>query len=84
MEVAFNIGIDARKLTDFGIGTYIRHLVDSLALIDDENQYVLFARPEHQDRLAHLPENFRVVPEPAPVYSIRELIVLSWRLLRLK
>jgi glycosyltransferase involved in cell wall biosynthesis len=82
--VAFNIGIDARKLTDFGIGTYIRHLVDSLALIDDENQYVLFARPEHQDRLAHLPENFRVVPEPAPVYSIRELIVLSWRLFRLR
>ena len=77
--MAFNIGIDARKLTDFGIGTYIRNLVDSLAQIDDQNRYVLFARPEHQSRLIHLPDNFHVVSEPAPVYSVRELLVLSWR-----
>lgn len=82
--MAFTIGIDARKLTDFGIGTYIRNLVDSLAVVDSENRYVLFARPEHQDRLWHLPENFHVVPEPAPVYSVRELLILSWRLLRLR
>jgi glycosyltransferase involved in cell wall biosynthesis len=82
--VAFNIGIDVRKLTDFGIGTYIRNLVESLAVIDSDNRYVLFARPEHQPRLIHLPDNFHVVPEPAPVYSIRELLVLSWRLLRLR
>jgi len=80
--VAFNIGIDARKLTDFGIGTYIRNLVQSLAAIDGDNRYILFSRPEHLDRLQDLPDNFRVVAEPSPVYSVRELVTLSWRLLR--
>jgi glycosyltransferase involved in cell wall biosynthesis len=77
-----HIGIDVRKLTDFGIGTYIRHLVAALAEIDEENQYVLFSRPEHRHRLEPLPENFRVVDEASPVYSMRELLTLSWRLLR--
>jgi glycosyltransferase involved in cell wall biosynthesis len=80
--VPLSIGIDVRKLTDFGIGTYIRNLVDSLAEIDQSNTYVLFSRPEHQERLEHLPENFCVVPEPSPVYSVREFLTLSWRLFR--
>jgi glycosyltransferase involved in cell wall biosynthesis len=82
--VAYNIGIDARKLTDFGIGTYIQNLIEALAKIDRENQYVLFARPEHVEHLEYLPDNFRTVVEQSPVYSIRELLVLAWRLLRLR
>ena len=82
--MAYNIAIDARKLTDFGIGTYIRHLIFALAEIDRENRYLLFARPSHYQRLATLPDNFKVIEEPTPVYSLRELLVLSWRLLRLR
>jgi alpha-1,3-rhamnosyl/mannosyltransferase len=78
------IGIDARKLTDFGIGTYVRNLVESLAEIDSENRFVLFAGKRHRDLLEHLPENFKIVVEDAPVYSLRELVTLSWKLLRLR
>ncbi len=78
------IGIDARKLTDFGIGTYITNLVRGLAEIDQENRYVLFVGPPGRDLLADLPENFRLVYEHSPVYSLRELLVLSWKLFRLK
>ena len=38
------IGIDARKLHDFGIGTYIRNLVRHLARLDHETDYVLLCR----------------------------------------
>jgi glycosyltransferase involved in cell wall biosynthesis len=77
------IGIDARKVADFGIGTYIRGLVLALAEIDHDNRYVLLVSPEGRDALAGLPENFRLVQERSPVYSVRELLTLSWRLQRL-
>ncbi len=35
------IVLDARRIADFGIGTYIRNLVRSLAKIDNANQYTL-------------------------------------------
>ena len=78
------IGIDARKLTDFGIGTYISNLLCALAEIDWENEYVLFVGTPARDLPAHRPENFQLVFEKAPVYSARELTTLSWKLLRLK
>ncbi len=76
----YTIGIDARKLGDFGIGTYIRNLIAGLAEIDRENRYVVFVGREAP---LDLPENFRTVVERSPVYSIRELVALSWRLHRL-
>jgi alpha-1,3-rhamnosyl/mannosyltransferase len=79
--VPYTIGIDARKLGDFGIGTYVRNLVAGLAEIDHENRYVLFVGQQFPP---DLPENFRVVVERSPVYSIRELVALSWRLHRLE
>ena len=36
------IGIDARKLHDFGIGTYIRNLLRQLARMDDRTEFVVF------------------------------------------
>lgn len=80
--MAYRIGIDARKLTDFGIGTYIQNLLPALARIDDRNQYLIFARPEHEDYLAELPDNFRFVPENAKGYTARELVALPWQILR--
>lgn len=83
--MAYTIGIDARKIQDFGIGTYIRQLIFALAEIDRENNYVVFYRTASAGAaLADLPENFRAVAERSPVYSVREMIALSWRLFRLK
>ena len=79
--MAYTIGIDARKLTDFGIGTYVRNLVQALARLDHENRYILFCGRDIPD---HLPQNFRIVTENSPVYSVREQFALSWRLFRLK
>jgi glycosyltransferase involved in cell wall biosynthesis len=80
----FTIGLDARKIQDFGIGTYVRNLVRALARVDAENRYVLLVRPADKEALPPLPENFRTVIESSPVYSPRELVALSWRLFRLR
>jgi glycosyltransferase involved in cell wall biosynthesis len=82
--LAHNICIDARKLVDFGIGTYIRNLITTISELDAENQYVVFVGPQHRDSFLDLPDNFRTVVERSPSYSMRELITLSWRLFRLR
>lgn len=66
------IAIDARKLRDFGIGTYIRNLVEQLARLDRTTEYVLLLSPEDVEFAAGLGENFRGVPEGARPYSIGE------------
>jgi glycosyltransferase involved in cell wall biosynthesis len=68
------IGIDARKLHDFGIGTYIRNLLRQLARLDRETEFVLFARPDDREGLAALGENFRVVAETSGNYSVSEQV----------
>ncbi len=76
------IGIDARKLHDFGIGTYIQNILRQLARIDREWEYVLLCRPDDRDWLSHLGPNFRPVIVRAAPYSISEQFSVPWRLLR--
>ena len=76
------IAIDARKLHDFGIGTYIRNLLRQLARMDRENEYVLLCQEADMEVGAHLGENFRTVLEPSPNYSLREQIHVPWVLMR--
>ena len=66
------IAIDARKLRDYGIGTYIRNVLRHLARIDRSTEFVLLCRPVDADGLSELGDNFRVVPERAGPYSVRE------------
>jgi glycosyltransferase involved in cell wall biosynthesis len=66
------IAIDARKLHDFGIGTYIRNLVRGLARLDRENEYVLLCRPDDIALAHELGPNFRGVVETARPYSMSE------------
>ena len=68
------IAIDARKLDDFGIGTYIRNLLRGLAQIDKTTEYVLFCKPADAAMAGELGPNFRAVPEKAARYSIAEQI----------
>ena len=53
-----HIVIDARRIRDFGIGTYIRNLVHALGGIDRDNHYTLVSGPADVRTLAGLPENF--------------------------
>jgi glycosyltransferase involved in cell wall biosynthesis len=76
------VAIDARKLHDFGIGTYIRNLLRQLARTDRDTEYVLLCREADLDVGAQLGENFRAVLEPSPNYSLREQIHVPWVLRR--
>ena len=78
------IAIDARKLHDFGIGTYIRNLLRHLARIDRENEYVLLCHEPDIGVADALGENFRTLLEPAANYSLSEQIHIPLVLLREK
>ena len=66
------VGIDARKLADFGIGTYIRGLLRGLVALNTGNEYVAFAPAG-----AQLPDGVEHVVVDAPHYSLRELFVVG-------
>jgi len=54
-----HIVIDARRIRDFGIGTYIRNLIRALAALDQSNRYTLVAAEDDAGTLPELPSNFR-------------------------
>jgi len=76
------VAIDARKLHDFGIGTYIRNLLRQLARIDCDTEYVLLCQQPDLEVGTQLGPNFRTVLEPSPNYSLREQIRVPWVLRR--
>jgi glycosyltransferase involved in cell wall biosynthesis len=76
------IAIDARKLRDYGIGTYVRNLLRHLSRIDSKTEYVLFCRAKDCGIVEELGENFRAVPEPARPYSVSEQLRIPMDLRR--
>jgi len=78
------IGIDARKLHDFGIGTYIRNLLRQLARLDTQTEFVLLARPDDVADLSAIGPNFRAVATRAGNYSIAEQLTIPLALKREK
>jgi glycosyltransferase involved in cell wall biosynthesis len=76
------IALDARKLHDFGIGTYIRNVLRGLARIDHDTEYVLLCREEDCTLAASLGSNFRSVLDRSPSYSLREQFSIPWALRR--
>ena len=76
------IGIDARKLHDFGIGTYIRNLLRQLARMDRQTEFVILCRPDDCAMVTALGENFRGVVETAGNYSLLEQVKIPLALKR--
>ncbi len=74
------IAIDARKLNDFGIGTYVRHLIKYLGKIDQENDYLLISHPEDKECIQALCPDARLVPVSSRNYSISEHITIPAKL----
>ena len=72
------VAIDARKLHDFGIGTYIRNLLRELARIDHDTEFVLLCGEADLGVGRQLGPNFRCVLEPSPNYSLREQLHVPW------
>ena len=56
------IAIDVRKISDFGIGTYIRNVVRTLGRLQHDNEYVLVGNTEKILAIGPLPQNFHTAP----------------------
>ncbi|MEO8034820.1 MAG: glycosyltransferase family 1 protein [Acidobacteriota bacterium] len=65
------IGIDARKIRDFGIGTYIRGLMRGLDALEGDEEYVAWVPA---DAVSLVPRRFTAVVENTPNYGLRELL----------
>jgi glycosyltransferase involved in cell wall biosynthesis len=55
------VAIDIRRMTEFGIGTYIRNVVRTLARLDRDSQYFLIGSPAKVAECGSLPPNFQSV-----------------------
>src|SRR3990172_5536613 len=71
------IGIDVRKINDFGIGTYIQNLVKHLLEFDKQNQYFLFFHHRDIENFSYPKEQVVKLVNNSPKYSIREHFSLS-------
>jgi glycosyltransferase involved in cell wall biosynthesis len=78
-----HIAIDARRIRDFGIGTYIRSLVHALGGVDRENHYSLVTHPSDARLLAGLPENFRSAVYSRDDHSVLDQLTFPMYLRRL-
>src|SRR3979411_1242089 len=68
---SMKIAIDIRRMTEFGVGTYIRNVVRSLGKLDRENKYLLVGLPAKVKEMGSLPPNFHTVPLMEPERSIK-------------
>jgi len=65
------VAIDIRRMTEFGIGTYIRNVVRTLARLDRDSKYFLIGLPSKVDECGPLPANFHAVPLPDRENTLR-------------
>jgi len=66
------IVLDARHIRDFGIGTYIRNLVHTLAHIERQEEFFLICSTTNEADFSGLPANFHVVPYAQSDQSMRD------------
>jgi len=60
------IAIDIRRMTEFGVGTYIRNVVRTLGRVDHDTTYYLVGSTAKVQEIGPLPPNFHSVPLSAP------------------
>jgi len=68
---AVKIAIDIRRMTEFGVGTYIRNVVRTLVRLDHESDYLLMGPPAKVEEIGALPPNFHTIPLLAPERSLQ-------------
>ncbi len=77
------IAIDIRRMTEFGVGTYIRNVVRTLGRLDHESEYSLIGPPAKVQEIGALPANFHTVPLLAPERSLQGYREFRTALIRL-
>ena len=68
------VAIDVRRATHFGVGTYIRNIVNHLARANHGTGYVLFGSARDREQFDTLPENFAWVEHSAAPESFRDQV----------
>src|SRR5438270_1565504 len=68
---AMRIAIDIRRMTEFGVGTYIRNIVRTLGRLDHENEFLLIGSPGKVGEIGPLPSNFHTIPLLASDRSVQ-------------
>jgi len=69
--------LDARKLADYGIGTYLRGLIGGLARSGAEERIELLVPPGAEGLLPDLPPAMALRSDDSGHYSARELLAVS-------
>jgi glycosyltransferase involved in cell wall biosynthesis len=76
------IAIDARKLRDYGIGTYVRNLLRQLGRQQSAHEFVVLCREADCEMVEDCGPRFRAVVETSGSYSIAEQFAVPMDLRR--
>jgi glycosyltransferase involved in cell wall biosynthesis len=64
------IAIDIRRISEFGLGTYTRNAIRTLARLDKNNEYFLLGIPGKLTGIEQLPPNFTTIPTHPNEFSL--------------
>lgn len=76
------LGIDARKLADFGIGSYLQGLLGALVGLVPDQEVVVLISPGGREYLPEIPKVWRTVEVRARGYSFSEHVAVPLAALR--
>ncbi len=76
------VAIDIRRAGDFGVGTYLRNIINQLARLDRTTRYLLIGRRQHLEEFDPLPENFELLEYAADPGSFHTHLHLPFLLRR--
>ena len=71
------VAIDIRRINEFGVGTYTRNAIRTLARLDSFNEYFLLGIPGRLGDIEPLPENFITVPTHPNEFSLNSYLELN-------
>jgi glycosyltransferase involved in cell wall biosynthesis len=71
------VAIDIRRINEFGVGTYTRNAIRTLARLDDVNEYFLLGIPGKLGDIEPLPPNFTAVPAHPNEFSLNSYLELN-------
>jgi glycosyltransferase involved in cell wall biosynthesis len=77
------VAIDIRRAGDYGIGTYVRNIINHLARADRSTEYLLIGRQAHLEAFDPLPPNFELLDYSADPGSFHTHLHLPFLLERL-
>ena len=71
------VAIDIRRINEFGVGTYTRNAIRTLARLDTVNEYFLLGIPGKLGDIETLPPNFITVPAHPNEFSLNSYLELN-------